>query len=378
MTEINKNNLSELRHTIVALTRNLILIPSSTGRDPDISRVLAFVQNHIDLADIETNHYQQNGHPSIVLLPKGITKPKIMLNGHLDVVALPNAQYHSEIKDGKIIGPGAGDMKGAIAVMCEVFRNLHINYPGISLGLSITTDEEIGGYNGVAYLLKEQKLSCDIAIIPDSGSINKLTIAEKGVLHIEVVAKGIAGHGARPWHCDNAAEILFDYYQSVKQIFSQETHTENHWHPTCAMTVIHTDNNVANRIPDNAMCIFDIRFPMPYTPQRILDALKEICPNKISLKIIMSAHPTEFKPDPLYASITETITGKPVKYVKTDGGSDARFFHEAGIEAILARPIVGNTHTENEWVDIESLMQLYQIYEQYIPQATKTTSNGNL
>ena len=72
--------------------------------------------------------------------------PDILLCGHLDVIDHPEADcFHSTIRDGRIYGPGAGDMKGQDAILVELFRTLHARYPGISLGLALTSDEERGG-----------------------------------------------------------------------------------------------------------------------------------------------------------------------------------------------------------------------------------------
>ncbi len=369
MTEI-KQQLEDqaLSHRLVTLARDLILIPTVTDSIQDIDRGMQFIRNHIDLEGLDIDEFRSNDLPSLVLRPKGITKPKVMLNGHLDVVALPEANYNSRIEDGKIIGPGAGDMKGAIAVLMEVFYALHMKYPGISLGLTITSDEEKGGQDGIKYLVENHKIDCDLAIIPDSGSINEITVEEKGVLHIKVTTEGVAGHGARPWLSKNAIEKLFHFFHTVRQTFESLKNGDDHWFPTCAMTVIGTDNSVPNRIPDMAEGIFDIRFPASFTVEQILELLTKSADDDIQLQPLLSSDATSFKPDPVFISITEQVTGQSVNLLQAHGGSDARFFYEAGIPVILSRPNVGATHTKDEWVEIQSLVQLYVIYEHYLVQ----------
>ena len=68
---------------------------------------------------------------------------------HLDVIDHSGAEhYRSEIREGRIYGPGAGDMKGALAIILTLFRNLMVSKPETSVGLAITSDEEKGGENG--------------------------------------------------------------------------------------------------------------------------------------------------------------------------------------------------------------------------------------
>jgi succinyl-diaminopimelate desuccinylase len=65
--------------------------------------------------------------------------------GHVDVVPHTDGEcYRSGLRDGKICGPGTGDRKEIVTLMLELFRYFHLQSPGISLGLAITTDEECG------------------------------------------------------------------------------------------------------------------------------------------------------------------------------------------------------------------------------------------
>ena len=80
----------------------------------------------------------------------------------------------------------------------------------------------------------------------------------------------------------------------------------------------------------------------------------------------MSAEATRFTPDPLYLSVSEEITGKPTLQKKEDGGSDARFIGHHNIPVIVSRPIVGELHSLDEWIDISSMETFYHIYERYL------------
>ena len=101
-------------------------------------------------------------------------------------------------------------MKGALAILLELFLKAHREQPGISLGLVITSDEEIGGMHGLRYLIEDCGLRCQLAIIPDGGSLNEITIAEKGILHRRVFCRGEAAHAARPWLVENALHRLIE------------------------------------------------------------------------------------------------------------------------------------------------------------------------
>ena len=80
----------------------------------------------------------------------------------------------------------------------------------------------------------------------------------------------------------------------------------------------------------------------------------------------MGAESTHLAPDPLYLQVTEDLTGEAVRLVRASGGSDARFIAQFGIPVVLSRPLVGNLHGLDEWIDIESMGLYYRICEEFI------------
>ena len=54
--------------------------------------------------------------------------------------------------------------------------------------------------------------------------------------------------------------------------------------------------------------------------------------------------------------------------MRDSGGSDARFFTPHGIPVLMSRPLVGRLHADDEWIDIESMVQFYRICETYLEQ----------
>lgn len=371
MTKIDENQLKE---RLIALTRDLILIPSIPSEPQELKRCYSFIRNHVESIDgIVIREFEDKGVPSLIAAPEGVVKPKILMCGHCDVITHPElSAYSSKIQDGRIYGPGAGDMKGALAILLEVFHQVHSEIPGASLGLAITTDEEVGGESGIGYMFQNQGVRCSQAMIPDGGSLNKVTVEEKGILHLSIKTKGKSAHAARPWLGYNALEHLIERLHALRESFIPlQKDLENHWHPTCSITVVKTKNRTVNRIPEYAQAVLDVRFTPPFTAEGMLDEVSKVLGSDIEVDVIIAAEPTHLKPDPLYQLITKEITGNDVELIKDHGGSDARFISQYGIPVVMSRPLVGNLHAADEWIDIASMVQFYRIYEKFLLQKLK-------
>ncbi len=369
MSEINLNGLTA---RLTALTRDLVLIPSTDSRPMDRNRCFQFFRNHLEpLPGITLTTHEKDGYESLLALPCGIDHPEILLCGHLDVIEHPHGEcYRSTVADGRIYGPGAGDMKGQLAIMLELFRHFHRTMPGISLGLAITSDEERGGESGVRFLVEEIGLRCGLAIIPDGGSLNDITVEEKGILHLRVLSHGHSSHAARPWLADNALLRLTNGLTRLQEYFASlkppDLADDDHWYPTCVVTTIQTENETINCIPSEAEAAMDVRFPPPNNGKSMLRTIDDVLGEGLSVKLLVCAEPTRLAPDPEFAAVTERLTGQPVRSVKASGGSDARFLCAHGIPVLLSRPLVGALHAEDEWIDIRSMAAYYEICRVYI------------
>ncbi|MDR4503353.1 MAG: M20/M25/M40 family metallo-hydrolase [Candidatus Scalindua sp.] len=360
---------TELQRRLVALTRDLMLIPSDASRPDDISRCFEFVSNHVEtLGGITIKKYCHKESPSMVLLPRNVLKPRVLFCAHLDVITHPDTRdYRSHIADGRIYGPGSADMKGPLAILLEIFRNFHTRYDNPSLGLVITSDEEIGGESGIRFLFDEIGLRCDVAMIPDGGSLNEVIVEEKGILHLKIQCSGHSSHAARPWLGDNPLERIVDSVTRLRQDFALSFKQEDdHWHPTCAVTIIRTSNQTLNRIPSEAEATLDIRFPKPYSVNDMKRRVCEVLGEGIDISTVISAEPTHLSPDSEYLKVTESLTGEATTLCREDGGSDARFVGKYDIPVIVSRPVVGELHSREEWIDISTMETFYRIYEAYL------------
>lgn len=357
-----------IRERLVALTRDLMLVPSIPSRPDDVRHCYDLVKNHLEaLEGVRVCEYEDNGHPSLIAAPADCERPEILMCAHLDVIAHPDLSvYKSAVRDGRIYGPGSGDMKGALAILLEVFRAILRIRSGAPIGLAVTSDEETGGESGVGYLFGRAGVQCDLALIPDGGSLNEVTVEEKGILHLEVSCRGKSGHAARPWLAANAVERLMGGLARVRERFDELSSDHPTWRPTCAVTLFSTSNQTVNRIPSEARATIDVRFPSPHSAASILEVVRGELGEGLETRVVIMAEATRLAPDELYLDVTREITGERARPIRDDGGSDARFIAACGIPVIMSRPVVGNLHARDEWIDIDSMVTFYRIYETYL------------
>jgi succinyl-diaminopimelate desuccinylase len=152
--------------------------------------------------------------------------PKILLNGHVDVVpAEPEGWSHDPfkpvVKNGKLYGRGSADMKGSDA--CEVYSLKALVGTGVTFSGSITptftTDEEVGGYSGVNYLIDKRVITkdADYCLSTDSG-IEALHVASLGDSEYLITVKGKAAHSGRGWTGVNAIEYGASLIEELKKL----------------------------------------------------------------------------------------------------------------------------------------------------------------
>lgn len=358
MTEEN------LRNILVNLTRDLMIIQSDEMHPENKRRCLQIARFMLEsVPDIELTDFDDEGHPSLIAMPKGIAEPKVLMVTHLDVVTHEAGDYPDPVvENDRIIGPGAGDMKGIVAVCLKVFEDLHREHPGISLGLVITTDEETGGRHGARALVEERGLSAGAVLVPDGGGPGELSVAEKGILHLSLKSVGHETHAASPWNGVNAVEVLMRDCHKIKVWVEGLDSNYEDWTPTCSITGLHTPNRSVNIVPAHAEAMLDIRFPPPNKSADVLSSIKTMLSEDVSISFSVTDDPSELNPDPVY----QECMGESVRCVRNVGGSDGRFFSRAGIPVNMSRPLVGNIHADDEWINIPSMLKFYDVYIRYI------------
>ena len=151
-----------MKKEILELTKKLIQIESIRSKPERLKEVVDVAADYFKDTKMIIKKYVSNDKPSVMILTKETKHPKLILNGHLDVIEAEKDQFKPKIEGDKLIARGAGDMKGACATMMVIMKKLYQQNPKLSFALMLTTDEEIGGFDGVKYLLEKEKYKTDM------------------------------------------------------------------------------------------------------------------------------------------------------------------------------------------------------------------------
>lgn len=357
--------------SVINLTKELISFRSSHAHRDKIWSITDFVEEYFKDTPLTIERFSSKEIPSI-LITKNTRTPRILLCGHLDVIDGTDDQFNAYEEGGKLFGRGSIDMKSGNAVLMELMHE-HAT-TSHDIGLLLTGDEEVGGFDGVKHVLA-QGVHPAIAVIPDGGyAPHRIVEKAKGILWLELEARGRSAHGSRPWEGQSAIETLMITLQEIKKLFTPSAdHPADHWITTCNIGKIqggHTTNQVATE----ASASLDIRYTEDVRPEDLIRMVQSLLPENIIVHIRFNEPMTLVDHDnPLVFAYKHVVTknGLAVEKALDHGSSDARFFSARGVPSLICQPLGGNAHGPGEWADIKSIKTYKELLTNYLDLVAK-------
>ncbi len=351
--------------TLIQLLADLVAFHTVSGEYEPAASCLDYIEAYLVKRGMYVKRLEFNGFPSLVATINQTKRPKVLLQAHLDVVACPDALYNLSEKDGRLVGRGVFDMKFAAAIFLKVVDELKDKLTNYDFGIMLTTDEEIGGSNGVKALL-DSGYGAKVCILPDGGDLWQIETTHKGAWIAALTASGKSSHGSRPWEGDNAIHRLIDALSEIKELFKDQ-HVDS---DTLSINKI-IGGTVVNQVADKAEAILDMRFLSNEGHAQLQEKIVNIadCHGvKVRTMYCIMVSKTNTT-HPLVASflkIAEKVHGKPLGKTRSLGTSDAHFFAKRGIPAILVRPEGGCAHGDDEWISKDGFEKYYQLVKAYV------------
>lgn len=279
------------------LLKRLISTPSfSREEDGTASVIFDFLQ--------ENGARPQRFRNNIWAVSDGFSNdlPTLLLNSHHDTVR-PAASYSFDPfipveADGAIYGLGANDAGASVVALISTFLDLRQMKLPFNLLLGITAEEEVGGENGMRAfipMLNENGIEIDCAIVGEPTEMQP-AIAERGLIVLDCVTKGVAGHAAR-------GEGVNSIYRAMEDIatlrsFSFPKVSEVLGDIGVSITQINAGRQ-HNVVPDECRWVVDVRttdaFSNEQTAAMLQGALKWTVATprstRVRASVIDAAHP---------------------------------------------------------------------------------------
>ncbi|KAA0675938.1 acetylornithine deacetylase/succinyl-diaminopimelate desuccinylase family protein [Roseomonas genomospecies 6] len=402
--------IAERRDDVTALTRDLIRIPTVNPPGDVYTDCAEFLGRRLAACGFQVEYVRAEGAPGdsdryprtnvIARIEGREPGPCVHFNGHIDVV--PAGQgwtvdpFEGVVKDGRVYGRGACDMKGGIAasiIAVEAILEEGIPFPG-ALEISGTVDEESGGYGGVGHLAKLGYFSrprVDHVIIPEPLNVDRVCIGHRGVWWAEIETKGRVAHGSMPFLGNCAVRHMGAVLHRIEtelipRLAAKRTAMpvvpEGARQSTLNINAIHGGQPEDHgglpspMVPDRCRMVIDRRYLIEEDPEEvkaeitgILEDLRRERPGfDYELREVLAFLPTLTDADaPVVRAVgaaIETVLGRPAAQVVSPGTYDQKHIARVGHlkDCIAYGPgILDLAHQPDEYVDIDDMVHSAQV-----------------
>ncbi|MBK5965405.1 succinyl-diaminopimelate desuccinylase [Thiocystis minor] len=362
----------------LALARDLIARPSVTPDDRGCQDLMAARLDALGFR-IEPMPF---GEVTNLWARRGDTGPVFCFAGHTDVVPTgPLDRWTSDpfvptIRDGRLYGRGAADMKGSLAAMITAVESFVADHPDHtgSIAFLITSDEEGPSVNGtvkVVERLEQRGEKIDYALVGEPSSRERLgdTIknGRRGSLNGVLKVHGKQGHVAYPQLAVNPFHACATTLAALcAEIWDQGN---DHFPPTSFQIAnLNMGTGAENVIPGQLEAQFNLRFSTELTPEIIQTRVRRILDAggfDYDLTWRLSGNPFLTPAGELVAAsraAIRTVAGLDTLLSTTGGTSDGRFIAPTGAQVVELGPLNATIHQIDECVGVEELDQLSAIY----------------
>jgi succinyl-diaminopimelate desuccinylase len=370
----------------LAIAVELIRCPSVT---PAEAGSLGVLEKYLEPLGFrcERMRFSAEGTPDVDNLYAriGTEAPHFCFAGHTDVVPVGEAwtvdPFAAEIKDGRLYGRGAADMKSAVAAFAAAAeRIVRGGFKG-SISLLITGDEEGPSINGTVkmlHALAERGETIDHCLVGEPTSVERLgdmaKIGRRGSINGWLTVNGTQGHVAYPHLADNPVPRLLEMLRRLDaHVLDEGT---DHFQPSnLEITSVDVGNSATNVIPGSARAVFNIRFNDLHTGASLDQWMRSICDavtaemgGSYTLKTVTSGEAFLTAPGDFSALIEgaiERVTGRRPELSTTGGTSDARFIRAYAPVVEFGLPNA-TMHKADENAGIDEISQLADVYEEIL------------
>ncbi len=406
--------IDDKKSDLVSLTVDLIRIPTINPPGDAYVPCAEYIGNrlqkrgfHVEYIRARDTPGDSDAYPRTNVMARREGKgpgPVVHFNSHIDVVEVGHGwttdPFGGEVRDGKVYGRGACDMKGGLAasiIAAEAYIEAHPDFYG-AIEISGTVDEESGGFGGVAHLASLglfSKPRVDHVIIPEPLNKDRVCLGHRGVWWAEIETFGTQAHGSMPFLGDSAVRHMgsvlhaFEtelYPQLAEKRTQMPVVPEGAKQSTMNLNSIHGgeaerggagkpddyDGLPSPNVAESCRLVLDRRFlieeDIRQVKSEVVDILEGLRSNRenfdYALRDIMEVLPTMTERDaPVVQAVSQGIReviGREPEYVISPGTYDQKHIARIGHlhDCIAYGPgILDLAHMADEFVGIDDMLE---------------------
>ncbi|GLX80299.1 succinyl-diaminopimelate desuccinylase [Thalassotalea insulae] len=371
----------QAQYLSIDYAKTLIDKPSIT---PDDAGCQAWIIEKLTAIGFSCQQFNINGVLNMVA-SIGQGKKTYAFAGHTDVVPPGKRElwqtppFKATVKQGRLIGRGAADMKTGVAAMLAATEKLIAANQTLTQQFVwlITSDEEGEAEYGSQWLqtyLTEQNIQLDACIVgePTSNALtgDTIKVGRRGSVSFKVNVFGKQGHVAYPDYADNAIHKMNALLNKLNTI-KWEQGSKDFPGTSLQITHINSGNFTDNLVPDKCSICFNIRYSAKWSQSMLTRFIEDLIKQVTKQYTIEWDRPcepyltTNVNEQCLIHSIEQAIfrhTGKFPLLSTSGGTSDGRFFKQP-YNQVVEIGVPNNTiHQVNENIQLSDLMLLEDIY----------------
>ncbi len=364
---------------VINLAEKLIKFKTISHHYKEIKECAAFIERYA-----KDNHlyyeFHDNGNNPVLILSNGEKRNfDIMSLGHIDVVPGSDGIFTPTIDGERLKGRGSFDMKTGVAVGLELLSWVKKENKNIKMGVVLTSDEEIQEAKSMDFV---QDLDIQSKIILDIDALSGIsTIVEKNkdVVFVNLISEGQRASGMLPWDGKSAIDCMmasicklrerFPYFDVDKKPL-EEPFGRHYWVDSLNIGTINGGSQI-NRVSDMAVAQLDFRLVNGMNAKQLSEILKKCMVGNTRYEIrYETGFVNEDRNNPIikeYQQIVEDIINQKVDFLRDGRMSNSGMLKDKkGASVILHSYSGGGYHAEDEWVDIKSVEQLYDIQKKFV------------
>lgn len=363
--------------TLTELVRINSVNPSISADGPGEAEIAAYIARTLSALGLEAETFESApGRATTIGTLRGTGAGRsLMLNGHADTVGVEGmiGPFSGEIRNGRLYGRGAHDMKGSLAACLGAAKMLTDAGAALrgDLIVAAVADEEYGSL-GTAELVT--RCRPDAAIVAEPTNM-QVCLAHKGYIWIEAETIGRAAHGSRFTEGVDAVMRMGRFLAELDRL--ERRLREGPAHPLVGPPSLHAAMIEGGTGLSTYAASCRLKIERRTVPGETVDAAVEAIraiANRLAaedpsfsatVRPFFSREPFEVSPDAAIVrslrGAASAVLGRAPALVGDSPWMDAALLASAGVETVVMGPRGEGEHSAVEWVDVETVVQMAEI-----------------